>query len=55
MEQNRAVYTPMEIKEILGIGKNETYRLILSGEFKVLKLGKRILIPKKPFHEWLNR
>lgn len=52
---NRAVYTAMEIKNILGIGKNEAYRLIHSGEFKVLKLGRKILVPKESFHNWLNK
>lgn len=51
----KAVYTPLEIKDMLGIGKNEAYRLIHSGEFKTIKLGRKILIPKEPFHIWLNK
>lgn len=51
----RVVYTPLELKEILGIGKNETYKLIKSGAFPIVRIGKRIVIPKEPFHEWLNK
>ena len=53
-ESIRVVYAPMELKEILGIGKNATYKLIKSGAFPTIKIGKRIVIPKEPFHEWLN-
>lgn len=51
----KAVYTPLEVKAILGIGKNETYRLIGSGAFPVVKVGRRLIVPKEPFHEWLNK
>lgn len=51
----RVVYTPLELKELLGIGKNETYKLIKSGVFPTVRIGKRIVIPKEPFLEWLNK
>lgn len=51
----KVVYTPLELKELLGIGKNETYKLIKSGAFPTVKIGKRIVVPKEPFLEWLNK
>lgn len=50
---NKVVYTPMEIKMMLGIGKNEVYKLIHTGEIKSIKIGRKLLIPKQCFHEWL--
>ena len=36
----RRCYKVKEIKEMLGIGKNQTYELIKSKRFPVLKIGK---------------
>ena len=47
------VYTVEDIQKILGINKNKSYELAMSGSFPAKKLGRRILIPKKPFDEWL--
>ena len=49
----KAVYTVSEIKELLGIGKNQAYKLCKSQEFPVRKVGSTILIPKEPFDKWL--
>jgi excisionase family DNA binding protein len=42
----RAVYSPEEAGEILGLGRNSTYDAIRRGEIPSLRVGKRILIPK---------
>ena len=52
--QSRCVYTAGEIQQMLGIGKNETYRLIHSRVFPSIRIGHRIVIPKEAFHRWLN-
>ena len=51
---SRRVYTAGEIQQMLGIGKNETYRLIHSRVFPSIRIGHRIVIPKEAFHRWLN-
>ena len=51
---SRCVYTAAEVQQMLGIGKNETYRLIHSKVFPSLRIGHRIVIPKETFHRWLN-
>ena len=45
----RRCYKVKEIKEMLGIGKNQTYELIKSKRFPVLKIGKDYLIPMEGF------
>lgn len=44
-----------DIAEILGIGKESAYQLAKENHFPVLHIGKKIVIPKEPFHEWLNK
>ena len=39
---------------MLGIGKNQTYELIKSKRFPVLKIGKDYLIPMEGFDRWLR-
>lgn len=50
----RRCYKVKEIKEMLGIGKNQTYELIKSKRFPVLKIGKDYLIPMEGFDRWLR-
>lgn len=51
---DKVVYTPSEIKSLLGIGKNEVYKLIRTGEIKSIKVGRKLLVPKQSFYDWLN-
>ena len=50
----KCVYTVDEIRSMLGIGKNEAYRLTHSKGFPSIRIGNRIVIPKEAFHQWLN-
>ncbi|WP_457945408.1 helix-turn-helix domain-containing protein [Caproiciproducens sp. LBM24188] len=47
------VYTVDEIRNMLRIGKNQAYELVNSGKFHVLHIGKKILIPKIIFDNYL--
>lgn len=53
-DQEKAVYTVAEIQKLLGIGKNQAYDLASSGAFPVRTVGKKIIISKTGFHNWLN-
>ncbi|MFP5111372.1 helix-turn-helix domain-containing protein [Bacillaceae bacterium C204] len=47
----------MEVKHIqtfLGIGRCQSYQLVKTNTFHTVKVGKRILIPKKSFIEWFE-
>lgn len=50
---NKKVYEVSEIKEMLGIGINQAYELVKSGEFHVVNFNSRYLIPKESFDKWL--
>ena len=50
----RCVYTVEEIRQMLGIGKNEAYRLTHQKQFPSIRIGNRIVIPKEAFHLWLS-
>lgn len=42
------------IQSILGIGRRQAYELVNSGEFHVVRIGKRIKVSKDVFFHWLN-
>lgn len=42
-----------DIQFVLGIGKRQAYDLANSGEFRVVRIGNRIKIPKDSFQKWL--
>ena len=50
----RCVYTVDEVRQMLGIGKNEAYRLVHDQSFPSIRIGNRIVIPIESFHNWLN-
>ena len=52
--EDKLVYTVSEIAELLGIAKIKAYELAKSKDFPAIQIGRRIIIPKERFHEWLN-
>lgn len=52
--EEKLVYSVEELQRLLGIGRNNTYDLVNSGAFPVVRVNNRILIPKEPFLQWLN-
>lgn len=54
IREEKVIYTVHEIKDLLGIGINQAYELVKSEQFPVKHIGKKIVIPTKPFMEWLN-
>ena len=51
---DKVVYTVDEIKEMLGIGKNQAYQLSKSGQFHGCYVGEKIVVLKEVFRNWLN-
>lgn len=51
----KRTYTVDEISDILGIGRTAAYRLVHSGEFKVVRIGTAIRISKESFDAWLDK
>ncbi len=50
----KIVYDVKDIKELLGISKDNAYLLCKSGAFRVIYVGNHIKIPKESFHRWLD-
>lgn len=50
----RPVMDVKEIQTMLGISKDLAYKLCNEGRFKVKKLGRRTLVNRQSFHEWLD-
>jgi len=42
------------IQEILGIGRRQAYELVNSGDFHIVRIGRRIKILKTVFIQWLE-
>ncbi len=53
--KERLVYSVYEIVEILGISISSAYQAIERNEIPHVKVGSRILIPKKMLDEWLSK
>jgi len=49
----KVVFTVEEVAKILRIGRSHAYRSIAHGDIPVIRIGKRILIPKVALDKWL--
>ncbi|MEK7352915.1 MAG: helix-turn-helix domain-containing protein [Chloroflexota bacterium] len=54
MEDNKLTFTVNETAKILGIGRNSAYEAVARGEIPVIKVGKRLLVPKAALEKLLN-
>lgn len=54
MNEEKVVYTASDIMKLLGLSKNTTYDLLKSGQFPTRRLGKKLLVSKEAFSNWLN-
>jgi excisionase family DNA binding protein len=54
MEGNRLTFSVTETAKILGIGRNSAYEAVARGEIPVIRVGKRLLVPKAALEKLLN-
>ena len=47
-------YTINEACRVTGLGRTKIYGLILSGDLKLKKIGRRSLIPAESLHKLIN-
>lgn len=50
----KMVYSTQEVAELLGISRSYAYELVRNGTIPSLELGKKRLVPKQRFVEWIN-
>lgn len=44
----------IQVAEVLGISKTSAYELVHSDDFPSISIGKRLIIPKDKFIEWIK-
>jgi excisionase family DNA binding protein len=54
MEPEKHAYTVKETAKALGIGRNKTLELIHSGKLRHIRVGTRIVVPKKAVDAFLE-
>ena len=54
MESNKLTFTVDETAKILGIGRNSAYEAVARGEIPVIRVGKRLLVPKAALEKLLS-
>lgn len=54
MENEKLTLTVSETARILGIGRNSAYGAISRGEIPVIRVGKRLLVPKAALETMLG-
>ena len=52
--ETKATLTIVEAAAVLGIGKNQAYEAAHRGEIPIIKIGKRLLVPRAAFERMLN-
>lgn len=53
MDKEKLTLTVDETAKCLGIGRNSAYEAIAKGEIPVVKIGKRLLVPKAALEKLL--
>jgi excisionase family DNA binding protein len=46
MQKHQLTWTVTQCAELLGIGRNSAYEAVNRGEIPVIRIGKRILVPR---------
>ena len=54
MEAEKLVYSIQEVADLLGISRSYAYQLVRNGTIPALQLGKKRVIPKEKFIQWVN-
>lgn len=54
LEQYPPVLDVIHIQQILGIGRRQAYELVNSGDFHIVRIGRRIKVLKTVFISWLE-
>jgi len=47
-------YSVAEVRKILGVGRNNAYRLVSRHDFPAIHIGNRIIVPADLFKLWID-
>jgi excisionase family DNA binding protein len=51
---DKLVYSAKDISRMLSISMNKVYELLHEDKIPYVKIGKKFIIPKKAFENWLD-
>jgi len=54
MTAGRATYTVDEVAVMLDLSRGNAYRFVREGVIPAKRVGRRWMVPRKTFHEWLE-
>lgn len=54
MEEERLTLTVKEAAKLLGIGRQLAYERVKTGEIPVIKIGRRLLVPRRALEKLLE-
>lgn len=54
MDDNKLTLSVEEAAKVLGIGRNLCYDKVKTGEIPAIRIGKRLLVPKKALEKFLE-
>ncbi len=49
-----ATYSVDEVATLLGLARGNAYRCVRDGLIPAKRIGRRWMVPRKAFHEWLD-
>lgn len=55
MEDKRLTFTVEETAKLLGIGRQLAYDRVKTGEIPVIKIGRRLLVPRSALQKLLEK
>ncbi len=47
------ILTVPEVAKVLRIGRTEAYAMVGRGDIPVLRIGRRVIVPRKALEEWV--
>lgn len=53
MNEDKLLLTVSDIMKMTGLGRDRTYEILHSDQFPVMKFGRRLMVHKDVFNEWL--
>lgn len=54
IDPNKATYTVLEVAYLLNLSRGVTYQYVKDGTIPAMRVGRRWVIPRKRFAEWLD-
>lgn len=54
MNEDKLLLTVSDIMKMTGLGRDRAYEILHSNQFPVMKFGRRLMVHRDTFNEWLK-